>query len=387
MKNGPYKFSLLMHNYAVEEILVKGDNTKYTYRNRKETPSFSSTLLDIIYQSVDATEDEDSVVYKRATRNRQSIDGCCSQVEKQIVDSLRRTGDSKNIGDVVFRRKSAIGVSQRSEDNIGYSRSRYRSQISSSEAERINGFPARLRPLRIGINEDDEFSTREINRNMYGQKYQTDNLPPRANCEGKFVKTKSRAMKIYSYLKKAKHPISPGGRFASFLLSLFGTTNAKKSKISSPVVHANRKYESTRSCLKETPSSNVIDEYSQSRGHKSLKGDRSRSRSDSPAVKFAMNSIDKKLEVHSTEKNLHIEESTRDLLKSYRKKVECVFDSIKNSETNNNDDDEVASYASSDLFELGHLSAIGIDRCMQELPLYETTSVDVNQAIANGLLV
>ncbi|KAI3786194.1 hypothetical protein L1987_45328 [Smallanthus sonchifolius] len=362
----------------------------YTYRSRKQTPSFSSTLLDIIYQSVDATEDEDSVVYRKTNRNRQSIDGCCSQVEKQIVDSLRRSGGSKNIGDVVFRRKSAIGVSQRSEDNIGYSCSRYRFQFSSSEAERIYGFPARLRPLRTGINEDDEFSTREINRNMYGQKYKTDDLQPRANCEGKFVKTKSRAMKFYSYLKKAKHPISPGGRLVSFLISLFGTTNAKKSKISSPeaIVPANRNSETTRPCLNETPSSvkrNVIDEYSQPRGHKSLNGDRSRS--DSPAVKFAVNSIDKKLRVHSTEKNLHIEESTRNLLKNYQKKVECVFDSIKNSDTNNNDDDEAASYASSDLFELDHLSDIGIDRCMQELPLYETTSVDVNRAIANGLLV
>ncbi|MFS8012968.1 putative protein BIG GRAIN 1 [Helianthus anomalus] len=51
----------------------------------------------------------------------------------------------------------------------------------------------------------------------------------------------------------------------------------------------------------------------------------------------------------------------------------------------NYDDDEASSYASSNLFELD--AAIGMDRCMQELPLYETTSVDANQAIANGLIV
>ncbi|KAI3671655.1 hypothetical protein L1987_87395 [Smallanthus sonchifolius] len=324
------------------------------YRCRKENPSFSSTLLDVISRSID---DDKSVVYSKPMRmNRQSIDGCF-HVDNQIAD--------RNIS---VRRKSATG-------------------ISSSE---VYGIPARPRPIRTSISRDDECD-------VYAQKHKSDDLQP--NC----VKTKSRAMRIYGYLKKGKHPISPGGRLASFLISLFSTTNTRKSKIQSPytdeaIVHANRKPKSapnastsssassfSRSCLSKTPpsssrakltadmkrsvrfypSSVIVDEHSQPLGHKSLYGDRSNT-----------NSINGEVKKHLTEKNRHID--------GY------VFDFIKNNATKDDeddDDDEARSYASSDLFELEHLSAIGIDPCMQELPLYETTSVDANRAIANGLLV
>uniref|UniRef100_A0A0V0GZD8 Putative ovule protein n=1 Tax=Solanum chacoense TaxID=4108 RepID=A0A0V0GZD8_SOLCH len=53
------------------------------------------------------------------------------------------------------------------------------------------------------------------------------------------------------------------------------------------------------------------------------------------------------------------------------------------------DEDDGASCASSDLFELDNLSAIGIDsnRYLEELPVYETTHLDTNRAIANGLIL
>ncbi|KAI3777915.1 hypothetical protein L1987_47718 [Smallanthus sonchifolius] len=300
------------------------------YRCRKENPSFSSTLLDVISRSID----DDS---KPMRMNRQSIDGCF-HLDNQIADSVRR--------------KSATG-------------------ISSSE---IYGFPARPRPIRTSISRDDECNTREMNGSgMYAQKHQLNDLQP--NCQGKFVKTKSRAMRIYGYLKKGKHPISPGGRLATFLISLFSTTNTGKSKIQSPytdetIVHANRKPKSassfSRSCLSKTPS------------RAKLTTDMKRSVrfypasvivDEPPGVRSNSNG---ELKKHLTEKNRHIDE--------------YVFDFIKNNVTKD-EEEEARSYASSDLFELEHLSAIGIDPCMQELPLYETTSVDANRAIANGLLV
>ncbi|KAD4889394.1 hypothetical protein E3N88_21467 [Mikania micrantha] len=368
-------------------------------RTRKQNPSFSSTLLDVIYRSVD---DGESVVIKKSTRNRQSVDSCFSQVDKQIVHSLRPSGGSKNAGDVVYRRKSAIDFQKPNDEaKKGGSCSRYRSEFS---AEMIYGFPAR-RPLRTTIDEDDDDF---INRSTYDQKHQPEDLKPRANYEGTFMKTKSRAMKIYRHLKTGTDPVSPGGRLRSFLVSLFSVKNVKKSKISSPctgdhddvIVHANRKLNSTpissaRSCLNVTPASvktkvkfypasvNAIDEHSQPNNHKSINGDRS----NSPAVKFAMNSINKMLKMHSAGKNICIKETTRNLLKNdYQKKVEYVIDSINITDRNNNeddDDDEATSYSSSDLFELDHLSAIGIERSVQELPLYETTSVDANRAIAS----
>jgi hypothetical protein len=47
------------------------------------------------------------------------------------------------------------------------------------------------------------------------------------------------------------------------------------------------------------------------------------------------------------------------------------------------EDDDALSYSSSDLFELDHL--IGGERYQQELPVYETTNLETNKAIANGL--
>jgi hypothetical protein len=55
----------------------------------------------------------------------------------------------------------------------------------------------------------------------------TPQLKPR--CEGGgFSKTKLRALKIYGELKKVKQPISPGGRIASFLNSIFNSASAAK---------------------------------------------------------------------------------------------------------------------------------------------------------------
>ncbi|KVI05864.1 protein BIG GRAIN 1-like B [Cynara cardunculus var. scolymus] len=397
---------------------------KHRYRGQRDNPSFSSSLLDVIYRSIDE-RDEDSVVYRRTMKKRQSIDGCF-QVDKQKNNgSIGRSGGTKFTGEVVVRRKSAAGVescSQRSEgdsfffnSNIGSSCSTYGVGFPSSEVETIYGFPSRPRPIRTSFIEDDNCNTRE----KQVQTHPSDDL----QTKGKFVKTKSRAMKIYGYLKKGKQPISPGGRLATFFISLFTTGNGKKSTMSSSctgihdeaIIHSNRKSKSanvstsssttsfSRSCLSRTPPSStgklttgmkrsvrfypgnvIVDEYCQPRGRKSLQGNRS----DSPAVKFAKESFNEELKKHLTEKNRQIEQTTMNLLKNYQKKVEYVFDSIKINSKNDEDynDDEAASYASSDLFELDHLSAIGKDLCMEELPLYETTSIDANRAIANGFL-
>lgn len=397
---------------------------RHRYRCQRENPSFSSTLLDKIYRSIGERDDEeDSVVYRETMRKRQSVDDCF-----QVDGSVRRSGGSKNISEMVVGRRSVAGFersSQRSEgnsfnfnSNISSSCSRNSVGFSSSEAQKIYGFPCRPRPIRTSTHDANECEKQTV---TYAQKHQPEDLHPKAKGEGKFGKTKSGAMKIYGYLKKGKRPISPGGRLATFLISLFTTGNAKKSFCTGgddeAIVHANRESKSanasipssassfSRSCLSKTPSSSrgklttdmkrsvrfypgtvIVDEYRQPRGRKSL-GEGS----DSLAVKFARNSVKEEFKMHLTEKNVHIEESTSNLLKKYQKKAKHVFDSIKTNITDNDedyeDDDDSASYASSDLFELDHLSATGIDRRMQELPLYETTSIVANRAIANGFLV
>ncbi|KAK9054759.1 hypothetical protein SSX86_025838 [Deinandra increscens subsp. villosa] len=353
------------------------------YSCRRDIPSFSSTLLDVIYRSIDERDDKSSVVnYRKSIRiNRQIAD----------VDHPPSGGGSKKSHVVVDRQQKSVTRFDSIDDSSG---SRYGVGITSE----MFGFPARPRPIRtVNIHDDydEEYcnGTRKMNimnKSAYDKKCnKSDDLQTKTTDghEGKFVKTKSRAMKIYGYLKRGKQPISPGGRLATYLISLFRSTNAKKSKPydhdETMKVHANLKSKSSsssatsfsRSCLSKTPpptsrgkpagtgiKRSPASEYSQSD-----------SQSDPPAVRFTRK---EELKKHN-------------ILKNYQRKVEYVFDSINNNKNDNNDDededeDEAGSYASSDLFELEHLSAIGMDECMQELPLYETTNIDVNRAIANG---
>ncbi|KAJ7011586.1 protein BIG GRAIN 1-like B [Populus alba x Populus x berolinensis] len=262
----------------------------------------------------------------------------------------------------------------------------------------------------------------------------------KAKSEGSFVKTKSKALKIYGDLKKVKQPISPGRRLASFLNSLFTTGNAKKAKISTPGgSYEERKLKSeqastcssassfSRSCLSKTPSSRggklssnngakrsvrfypvsvIVDEDCRPCGHKNLYGS-DRQEMSSTLVAAAVTTAtrnnvptsDEELKLHVMNENRRIEEVARDLLKNYQKKKEEQFDHMSTDLCNDNthqacseeeeeeSDDDIASCASSDLFELDNLSVIGIERYREELPVYETTHLGTNRAIASGLFL
>ncbi|KAL2493300.1 hypothetical protein Adt_28928 [Abeliophyllum distichum] len=296
--------------------------------------------------------------------------------------------------------------------------------FSSSEAESVHVVSSRTscyglqmpKPIRTNVT------------NKHADKV-FDDITQKQKNEGGFMKTKSKALKIYGDLKKVKQPISPGGRLASFLNSLFTAGNAKKSKISS----SNGAYDDnsstlksanastcssassfSRSCLSKTPSSRgkssngmkrsvrfypvsvIVDEDCQPCGHQSLHEDK---QNLEPMKSRITSSIDDEPMVHVMEKNRRVEEAARDLLRNYQKKVETEFDlrktHIKNQVFDNQDEDleededgdDDASCASSDLFELDNLSAIGMERYREELPVYETTHLDTNRAIANGLIL
>lgn len=261
--------------------------------------------------------------------------------------------------------------------------------------------------------------------------------------ENGFVKTKSKALKIYGDLKKVKQPISPGGRLASFINSLFTAGNTKKAKIDD--LGSQRKSKSTngstttcssassfsRSCLSNTPSSRgkftgagagvkrsvrffpvsvIVDEDCRPCGHKSLHGDHQES--TAAALMALTNNVEQVGYYVVDDDRRRVQEVAIDLLKSYQKKNNINDVKIKNDSDNNNgvvefdmrdvvhgnddnievsdiddDDDDAASYSSSDLFELDNLSAIGIERYREELPVYETTHFDTNRAIASGLIL
>ncbi|KAL7100186.1 hypothetical protein ACP275_09G131900 [Erythranthe tilingii] len=296
--------------------------------------------------------------------------------------------------------------------------------FSSSEAE---SFPVqRPKPIRTGLEKEkleknhrdseSEFHRRE--RRGFG-----GDVEQKPKHEGGFLKTKSRALKIYGDLKKVKQPISPGGKLAGFLNSIFAGGNLKKPKTaangdySPSLKSANASTCSSassfsRSCLSKTPSSggskpsngakrsvrfspvSVIVDDKVNNNNNYTKKQTSKFTAAATAANNNINSlrnvINEELMVHVMDKNRRVEDAARDLLRNYHRKnqVGCEFDSsfdhlrkpqiIKNNQIINQnnfdeEDDDVASCASSDLFELDNLSAIGMERYRQELPVYETT--------------
>ncbi|XP_060171247.1 protein BIG GRAIN 1-like A [Lycium barbarum] len=152
--------------------------------------------------------------------------------------------------------------------------------------------------------------------------------------EDGFKKTKSRASKIYRDLKKVKQPISPGGRLSSFLYSLF--TNGKKTKILTNDEEKKLKSANASTCSSSSSFSRscLSKKNITTCGHKNLDKDQQ----NVEAVK----SINRNY-IHE-DHQLKIHKSLQVLFQEYE---------------DNDDEDEGASCASSDLFELDIFSSIG----------------------------
>ncbi|KAH8521136.1 hypothetical protein Peur_039875 [Populus x canadensis] len=444
------------------------------YRNQRQNPSFSSTLLDVIYRSIDESgngkgEEEKLIFYRETMRKKHEIN---HGFKGEEMTSLQRAcmiekWMEKKVSHekVSVRRKSMADFDKKSRKDLdsvllnsssSSSESSCGGVFSSSESESIYGVNSsrssttsytmqRPKPVRTSISaRPEKYQRREDLHQTDTFQHHERNYAPnqKAKPEGSFVKTKSKALKIYGDLKKVKQPISPGRRLASFLNSLFTTGNAKKAKITTPGgSYEERKLKSeqastcssassfSRSCLSKTPSSRggklssnngakrsvrfypvsvIVDEDCRPCGHKSLYGS-DRQEMGSTLVAAAVTNAtrnnvptsDEELKLHVMNENRRIEEVARDLLKNYQKKKEEQFDHMSTDLCNDNthqvcseeeeeesdDDDDIASCASSDLFELDNLSVVGIERYREELPVYETTHLGTNRAIANGLFL
>lgn len=398
-------------------------------RNQNKNPSFSSTLLDKIYRSIDEVSYEEEQALRRETVRRKQQNSAYSGLEEEDeMGSLRRACmiqkwmDRKVKEKVKGQRRYSLEEWDRKlqfdQDALFFSSTSSSSDsssvgFSSSDNSSIYNLP-RPKPIRTSIS-----STRSIRSEAplyhdkrelylfddYQRQYrsftqQTQSL----SYDENFIKSKSRALKIYSNLKKVKQPISPGGRLASFLNSIFKSGNAKKSKVSSSFGGVNESAQGstcsstssyTRSCLsKSSPSSRrksnngvkrtvrfypvsvIFDEDCRPYGHKSLYDEE---KVDSSFGKSASRSNDD-LRKQFMEENFRVKEAARDLLQKYRNQ-KADSRAVHVPDNAFDDEDDSASYSSSDLFELDHL------RYSEELPVYETTHLDTNRAIANGMIL
>ncbi|XP_028807014.1 protein BIG GRAIN 1-like B [Neltuma alba] len=442
--------------------------------NHVKTPSFSSSLLDQIYRSIDDGERESGEIklYPETTARKQTRIGgkhsnrCVQEVELATESLPRACILDKWMDEKMAEKHGTHGRpkptemdkkvrrrhDRQSQDALFFSSTSSSSDssyggFSSSDTESMFGVgsgasrfaPPRPKPVRTSVSDEKE---RRHSAQIYGHKEvhtfdaYRQNPSTTANNEG-LIKSKSRALKIYNNLKKVKQPISPGGRLTNFLNSLFTHGNTKKSK-STPALggyedlKAERKSKSgqasvsacssassfSRSCLSKTspssrhklrdgvqrsvrfcPVSVIVDEESRPCGHKYLYEQNDHSVmmpvSVPTAWKIGRSPLtykknDGEIKLAAMEKSRRVEEAGRELLKEYlqnqKKSDFTLMDLPLRTNEYEDEDDDAASYSSSDLFELDHLAVMEKGRYCEELPVYETTHFSTNRAIANGLI-
>lgn len=350
---------------------------------RRRTPSFSSSLLDSIYRSIDESSVGVDNTITTLTDYKETV-----IVQKQsLASSYRGEDKASSLGRAIMienwrekKKESSYGSSSSSDSCSS-------AVFSSSEESNFRGKSRKtttpVMPTRCLM-----FDRRET-----GEKEKLS--------EGNFTKTKLKALKLYSELKKVKQPISPGGRISSFLNSIFNG-NAKKMCSAGGIddVSYERKSKSacssatsfSRSCLSKSsskkanrkknsvkfyPVSIIVDEDCRPCGHKSIyEKDPSLMPRSTPSSSVHPKSI-KKTTLKEELRNFSME-------KHYQRKI-SPREFHYNYKDEDEEDDDDASCSSSDLFELDHL--IGIGRYREELPVYETTNLKKNQAIANGFMI
>ncbi|XP_057505830.1 protein BIG GRAIN 1-like A [Actinidia eriantha] len=327
-------------------------------QQRRKTPSFSSSLLDAIYRSIDETkceEADDSVLYREST--------------------TARTKKQRNPNEQTLRQTIMIGKLR---NNETISSGLYNSNSSSSDSSCGGVFSS----------SETESGSKSTSFEVKAQS-ELDQTPKR---EGRLTRTKSKALKIYGDLKKAKQPISPGRRITNFLNSLFNSKNAKRE----PDLKSMRKSRSvkdtttttsfSRSCLSK-PISSRAKLSSNNGGSKRcvrffpvcvIVGEDSR-----PCGHKRVYDADPSLMPISVVRKIG-EKTINNQIKNIN-----AFE-LRGLDDNDEDGDDDVSCASSDLFELENITAIGAGAYGEELPVYGTTSLKTHHAIhaiSNGLIL
>ncbi|GMI89361.1 hypothetical protein HRI_002605400 [Hibiscus trionum] len=387
------------------------------YKHNRDNPSFSSSLLDQICRSID---DNNGVA---GTGREESLKFCRETMQKQacLVDKrMENKVSDKKIADRIFFSSSS------SSSGSSYG------GFSSSDTESMYGLktkapcfvPSRHKPVGTSL------SAPPGKPLFYEQR-------PQDHVVDVHAPKSSSAVKIHGDLKKTKQPVSPGSRLASFIYSLFTTGNNNSKKTKNPTSTLRHDDEvstvcssTSRSCLsKNSPSVSIfVDGDGRPCGQKCVyRGQGSRmlpvsastlryddevsttcSSSSRPCISnnsplTREKSCDRvKRRVRFCPASIVVDHNSRPCEKK------CVYEEQRSrlrpilvptthnignspsrkSEDNHyiDEDDDASSDSSSDLFELD-LVLMSNERYREELPVYETTNVKTNRAIANGLIL
>ncbi|KAK4764577.1 hypothetical protein SAY86_025667 [Trapa natans] len=372
------------------------------------SPSFSSTLLDSIYRSID----EGSGGGHHHQQRHQT------QEPKRVTDEYQRRPCRSEEAAVQRRspvnarlRRSFIGFLLKNSSSSSSDSSSNKERLSSSDSDSSSPARSRSRYSSSCYSMKKLKTIRTSNITTDGSEQVLRSTNNGHKEEGSTVsKAKSKAMKVYGEFMKvsgyngSKLPVSPGIKLSSFLNSLF---NSKKTKLSSRYddsfpgkAAANPGYYSTtcspacsfsRSCLSKTPSSRgkFADDGTRRSvrfGPVSVVVDHDQDQDLRPCMqKTTVPLRDQPQELGSRKtasvKGCPGEESAA---KNYLKKGKDqeLLDVEGQDQDQEEEEEDGVSCASSDLFELENLSGIdGRSRHIEELPVYETTNLDTNRAI------
>ncbi|KAH6831094.1 hypothetical protein C2S53_009289 [Perilla frutescens var. hirtella] len=319
-----------------KQLRQENHKAKKSHRN---TPSFSSSLLDEICRSIDEKpqkpEPKTASGFRAKSSSKRDDETKSRLVEKWMENEktvYRRRPKCENavFPDNDFSIFSSTSTS--SDSSVG---------LSASDTEL---FASRPKPVRTDRERDsylfDEYEEHERNR-------AGDDL----------IKSKSRAMKIYSNLKKMKQPVSPGARLTSFINSIFAGLNRKKSR---GIERNDRK--------RDAPSTAKMMTRCSTKSSISDGIDRT--------VRFDLACVVVDRDVMPRGRRSGGDGRPPLPPNAFRNSSKCDLGRVLNG-GDEEDDDDASSESSSDLFELDHLSFGNRDR-FSELPVYETTYFDKN---------
>ncbi|XP_077239968.1 protein BIG GRAIN 1-like [Tasmannia lanceolata] len=335
--------------------------------HERKNPSFSSTLLDVIYRSIDKGNEgklEELILYRETMRKKQSTEEEDDN-EKVLIPRKKQWDFEDRLKKSQRDHTWMLYNFDSSSSDSSYGR------FSSSETESVYRLkPVRtVPPVRPGLSQHRKSRISEIHTSSSLPNERNIPSPQKTKQEG-FIKSKSSDLN-----KTKKQPISPGGRISGFLSSIFAAGNGKKTKISATVgghmddfrleMKSNSAQASTcssvssysRSCLSKNPTSKG----------KSVNGVKR-------SVRFYSDEEERKMTAFNEvrkigESGFIVGEKNRNVQMMMRENKEADVE-----------DEDGESCSSSDLFELENFA----ERYREELPVYETTRLDMNQAIAKG---
>ena len=394
-----------MYNWDKED-----KSTKYS-----KNPSFSSTLLDEIYRSIDggdekfgefklrrpkpakkpivkngsAVEDEEIASFRRAVL----VDKWMDTEVNEKVSTARRGPPPSALPE--FDRKVALD-----NDSMFFSSGSSSSDSSFgwySEAEIVKPKPSCFGPFNSPKQVKTSVAPRSDTKKQ-NKFYLFDDDQTNKTDHSGLIRSKARAMKIYASLKKVKQPISPGGRLTTFLNTLFTNGHAKKSKDlgfeDQTQTRTERRSKSTNVSTCSSASSfsrSCLTKNSQSSREKINNGMRR-------TVRFYPVSVivDQDSRPCGEKTICHEEDFVKfpptfpcsRIEKPKFNEFPTKYDDKKHdfNDGDVDEDDDMASDSSSDLFELDHLNIFKNEQYFEELPVYETTHLGTNRAIASGFI-